>query len=61
MAGTAKTGLLYAFLPHHLQSKLRLMVFVCLFTILLTLFVLLLDISHLSALLPLRVGKLVSE
>jgi hypothetical protein len=55
-AGTAKTGLFA--LPHF--PRLRLMMFVTVFAIIFTTFVIFLNISHLHALLPVDYGKMVS-
>ncbi|CAB4067896.1 unnamed protein product [Lepeophtheirus salmonis] len=53
-AGTAKSGIFA--LPHF--PRLRLIIFVSIFTILFTLFILFLNISHLHALLPVEYGKM---
>lgn len=48
-----------ALLPR-ISSQLRIMSFICIFTVLFTAFVLFLNISHLGSLLPIEVGKVVS-
>ena len=55
-AGTAKMGLFE--LPHF--PRLRIMMFITIFTVIFTLFILFLNISHLYALLPVDYGKMVS-
>ena len=54
-AGTAKMGLFA--LPQF--PKLRIMVFVTVFTVVFTVFIIFLNISHLHALLPFEYGKMV--
>ena len=55
-AGTAKMGLFA--LPQF--QRLRIMVFVTVFTVVFTVFIIFLNISHLHALLPFDYGKMVS-
>ena len=59
------TAALYARLPvthrEWVHSRLRAAVFVAIFALLFTIACLILDISRLAALMPLHVGKLVSE
>ena len=54
-AGTAKMGLFA--LPQF--PKLRIMIFVTVFTVVFTVFIIFLNISHLHALLPFEYGKMV--
>ena len=54
-SGTAKLGLFA--LPQF--PRLRIMMFVCIFTALFTLFVLFLHISHLGAIMPFDTGRMV--
>ena len=56
-AGTAKMGLFS--LPHF--SRLRIMMFITLFTVIFTIFILFLNISHLHTFMPVDYGKMVSE
>ena len=56
-AGTAKMGLFS--LPHF--SRLRIMMFITLFTVIFTIFILFLNISHLYTFMPVDYGKMVSE
>lgn len=55
--GSAKVG--FFALPQF--PRLRIMMFVCIFTILFTLFVLFLHISHLGSILPFDTGKMVGR
>ena len=54
--GTAKMGLFE--MPHF--PRLRIMLFVSVFTIVFTVFIIFLNISHLYVLLPISYGKMVS-
>ena len=56
-AGTAKMGLFA--LPQF--PKLRIMIFVTVFTVVFTVFIIFLNISHLHALLPFEYGKMVRK
>ena len=57
--GSSSNGSSLLSLPQF--PRLRMIMFICIFTILFTVFVLVLNISHMNAFLPFEVGKMVRD